>query len=221
MFFVDYNATIEKNKVNLTEEQLAIVNHNHGPALVFAVAGSGKTTAMAHRIERLVRERVFKPERILASTFGTATVKDVKSTLTKWPYCKSVEASTLHSFGLNIIRLAQSIGCKVDIDFERSLEDIDDLDYHILTKSIKQARITKENYVDSLWSLDYKDFLNYVGICKGNLSYANIRSVDLPASALKSQPKQMLMDFLVGISHFMNFLSKSVKSINSLHTMTC
>ena len=45
--------------LNLTEEQAAIVAHDVGPALVFAVAGAGKTTAMVHRIERLVRERVF------------------------------------------------------------------------------------------------------------------------------------------------------------------
>ena len=32
--------------VNLTEEQSAIVNHNHGPALVFAVAGATSVTLL-------------------------------------------------------------------------------------------------------------------------------------------------------------------------------
>lgn len=56
--------------VNLTDEQQAIVAHNEGPALVFAVAGAGKTTALVHRLERLVREKVFDPRKILANTFS-------------------------------------------------------------------------------------------------------------------------------------------------------
>jgi DNA helicase II / ATP-dependent DNA helicase PcrA len=47
----------------LTPQQQAVVGHEDGPALVFAVAGAGKTTAMVHRIERLVRERRFAPKR--------------------------------------------------------------------------------------------------------------------------------------------------------------
>jgi DNA helicase II / ATP-dependent DNA helicase PcrA len=34
-----------------------MVAHDRGPAVVFAVAGAGKTTAMVHRVERLVRGR--------------------------------------------------------------------------------------------------------------------------------------------------------------------
>ncbi|MEZ0373380.1 MAG: UvrD-helicase domain-containing protein, partial [Candidatus Sericytochromatia bacterium] len=50
--------------LELTPEQSAIVAHDLGPALVFAVAGAGKTTAMVHRIERLVSEGIFAPKRI-------------------------------------------------------------------------------------------------------------------------------------------------------------
>jgi DNA helicase II / ATP-dependent DNA helicase PcrA len=49
--------------LQLTPQQQAVVGHEDGPALVFAVAGAGKTTAMVHRIERLVRERRFAPKR--------------------------------------------------------------------------------------------------------------------------------------------------------------
>ncbi|MCB0162060.1 MAG: UvrD-helicase domain-containing protein, partial [Caldilineaceae bacterium] len=54
----------------LTPQQQAIVNHDTGPALVYAVAGAGKTTAMVHRIARLVGDRIFAPERILATSFN-------------------------------------------------------------------------------------------------------------------------------------------------------
>ena len=63
--------------MRLTDQQQIVVNHNDGPALVFAVAGAGKTTAMVHRIERLVREKIFAPEQILATSFGRANVTDL------------------------------------------------------------------------------------------------------------------------------------------------
>jgi DNA helicase II / ATP-dependent DNA helicase PcrA len=35
--------------LTLTDQQQAVVDHPLGPALVFAAAGAGKTTAMVHR----------------------------------------------------------------------------------------------------------------------------------------------------------------------------
>jgi DNA helicase-2/ATP-dependent DNA helicase PcrA len=67
--------------IQLTDEQQQVVNHNHGPALVFAVAGAGKTTAMVHRIARLSRERIFAPQRILATSFSRAAVQDIHKAL--------------------------------------------------------------------------------------------------------------------------------------------
>ncbi|MFQ5421260.1 MAG: UvrD-helicase domain-containing protein, partial [Anaerolineae bacterium] len=96
-----------KLDIPLTEQQQAVVDHNEGPALVFAVAGAGKTTAMVHRIERLVREGVFRPGELLATSFGKATVNDLQTSLARWPHCNGVDTRTLHSLGRDIIRQAQ------------------------------------------------------------------------------------------------------------------
>ncbi len=96
--------------VPLTEQQQAVVNHNHGPALVFAVAGAGKTTAMVHRIERLVRQELFPPRQILATSFARANVGDLKRALQEWPHCHHVDTRTLHSLGRDIIIRAQKRG---------------------------------------------------------------------------------------------------------------
>lgn len=50
--------------LTLTEQQQAVVQYDHGSALVLAVAGVGKTTAMVHRIVRLVRDGVFGSHQI-------------------------------------------------------------------------------------------------------------------------------------------------------------
>jgi DNA helicase-2/ATP-dependent DNA helicase PcrA len=90
--------------VALTEQQRRIVAHNHGPALVYAVAGAGKTTAMVRRVERLVRERVFAPQRILLSSFNRAAVDDLGHALAAWPHCRQVARHTLHALGYKIVR---------------------------------------------------------------------------------------------------------------------
>ena len=101
--------TSEKS-LPLTDQQQRIVAHNHGPALVFAVAGAGKTTAMVHRVERLVRERIFAPQRILLSSFNKMAVDDLGRALQRWSHCQAVARLTLHGLGYKIVRDAAQLG---------------------------------------------------------------------------------------------------------------
>ncbi len=52
----------------LNEQQLEAVMHDHGPALVIAGAGTGKTRVLVYRVARLVEDGV-PPESILLLTF--------------------------------------------------------------------------------------------------------------------------------------------------------
>ncbi|NTV62956.1 MAG: UvrD-helicase domain-containing protein, partial [Oscillochloris sp.] len=96
--------------IQLTDQQQQIVAHDCGPALVFAVAGAGKTTAMVHRVERLVRERVFTPQRILVSSFNKSAVEEIGRALERWPHCRPVARLTLHALGYKIVRHAAQSG---------------------------------------------------------------------------------------------------------------
>lgn len=167
-------------RVQLTEQQQAVVAHNEGPALVFAVAGAGKTTAMVHRIERLVREGVFAPERILATSFGRSNAQDLRQSLNAWPHCAAVRASTLHALGRRIILRAQQVGYGQNL----KLNDTHAAGFNILRLARAAARQENALYKQELESLDEQDFLNYVAACKGNLIYADLESRNLPASAL-------------------------------------
>jgi DNA helicase II / ATP-dependent DNA helicase PcrA len=96
-------------KMELTSEQKAVVAHNHGPAVVIAVAGAGKTTTMTHRIHRLVSEGIFAPQRILACVFGKENQQDLEKALKKWPITRGVHTQTVHSLGFSIIREAKAM----------------------------------------------------------------------------------------------------------------
>ena len=169
--------------IQLTAEQQAIVHHNEGPALVFAVAGSGKTTAMVHRIERLVRERVFAAGAILATSYNKAANTEIESRLQQWPHCAAVEVRTLHALGYRIIQEAQRQG-RLHLGAAGG-RDPEAASRRHLAATLKAAREGKSPFVDALSQLDQADFLDYVGACKGNLQYANLAAAGLPASAHK------------------------------------
>ncbi len=170
--------------LQLTPEQQEVVDHTLGPALVFAVAGAGKTTAMVHRIEKLVREKIFPPGRILATSFGRSNVRDLQEALRTWPHCRPVEVRTLHSLGFNIIRRAQQEGYLSDLAFGDSYEEPGSGDQQLLNLAQGQARKLNLLFVPELDTLDRQDFLNYVGSCKSNLLYADLKAAKLPRAVL-------------------------------------
>ncbi len=179
--------------IPLTPEQQAVVAHDRGPALVFAVAGAGKTTSMVHRIERLVRDGVFPAERILATSFGRENVADLRRALSPWPHCRGVGIRTLHSLGRQVLVWAQEAGylrsLRLDGREESGPEPV------ILNRALALARSGQVPYLRELDGLDRKDFLDYVDSCKGNLAYADLEAAELPAGAHRAsqaQPPEVL-----------------------------
>ena len=168
--------------IDLTDQQRAVVAHNEGPALVFAVAGAGKTTAMVQRIERLVREERFAPSRILATSFGKMNERDLTKLLGDYPHCRAVKVSTLHALGFDIVRQARS---KRLLDPPKRDIALGRLDQHILNLAIREATKRDVPFRRELFGMDRQDFLDYVGSCKANLYYANLGNISLPTSAQK------------------------------------
>lgn len=167
--------------MQLTPQQQAIVNHNYGPALVFAVAGAGKTTAMVHRIARLVREGVFPPDRILATSFNKAANDEMIARLKAHPRGDRVQVKTLHALGYLIVREAHRRGRLPQVRPETVREGVEAQDRQLLYKTLAEARQRRVRYADELNRIDHEDFLGYVGACKGNLHYADLAAAQLPA----------------------------------------
>ena len=55
--------------LKLNSEQKKAIEHKTGPLLIIAGAGTGKTTVITERIKYLIKQKLAKPEEILALTF--------------------------------------------------------------------------------------------------------------------------------------------------------
>ena len=91
----------------LNKSQQKAVLHNHGPLLVLAGAGSGKTRVLTNRIARLVSEKICKPPQILALTFTNKAAMEMRERIGEMVSAKAASAmtvSTFHSLGARILR---------------------------------------------------------------------------------------------------------------------
>jgi superfamily I DNA/RNA helicase len=90
----------------LNPEQAAAVQHNEGPLLILAGAGSGKTTVLVARAGRLVAEGVCRPDELTVLTFTNKSARELKHRVQHrlGRVAKKIWAGTFHSFGLQIVK---------------------------------------------------------------------------------------------------------------------
>ncbi|MBF2053967.1 MAG: ATP-dependent helicase [Candidatus Sericytochromatia bacterium] len=141
------------------------MSHVQGPALVFAVAGAGKTTAMVHRIAHLVQQGHFAASRILATSFSRATVSDLQRALQAWPACDAVHVMTLHAVGRQVLQRAEALGLRQGWRFGAENAGTENRLLKQVLGQARQAGIQVPN------PFDEQDFLTYISICKGNFQY--------------------------------------------------
>jgi DNA helicase II / ATP-dependent DNA helicase PcrA len=88
------------------DHQRKAIEHVHGPMLVVAGAGTGKTSVLTHRIERLIREGHSRSDQILALTYTVNTADEMRNRVRKLLGGKSVHCATFHDYCLDLLKRA-------------------------------------------------------------------------------------------------------------------
>ena len=137
----------------LNNAQQEAVNFLHGPCLVLAGAGSGKTRVITHKIARLIQAGV-EPERIVAITFTNKAAVEMreraKSLIGR--SSKGVLICTFHAMGVRMLRQdGESVGLKPQF----SILDTDDV-----TSILKDAGGTTDVKLARQWQWKISSWKN-------------------------------------------------------------
>jgi ATP-dependent DNA helicase UvrD/PcrA len=92
--------------MDLTSQQRAAIEHDKGPLLIIAGAGTGKTLVITQQIAHLILTRKARPEEILALTFTEKAAHEMEERVdTLVPIgAFGYHISTFHSFGERVLR---------------------------------------------------------------------------------------------------------------------
>lgn len=95
-----------KLSAQLNENQQKAIDHIHGPLLIVAGAGTGKTFTLVEKIKYLIKNNLAKPEEILCLTFTEKSAFEMEERVDKaMPYGYfQMWISTFHSFADDILR---------------------------------------------------------------------------------------------------------------------
>ncbi|MFN3956954.1 MAG: ATP-dependent helicase [Tepidimonas ignava] len=109
----------------LNPAQLEAVHHLHGPSLVLAGAGSGKTRVITHKIARLIQAGL-APERIAAITFTNKAAAEMRERARSLVgrAAHNVLLCTFHALGVRILR---EDGAALGLKPQFSILDSDDV----------------------------------------------------------------------------------------------
>src|SRR5580704_17813912 len=93
------------------ERQRQAIEHVHGPLLVVAGAGTGKTSVLTYRVARLVEEGHAQPQEILALTYTVNAAKEMQERLRRLLEGQTVKATTVkamtfHDYCLKLLKAA-------------------------------------------------------------------------------------------------------------------
>ncbi len=85
------------------DRQREAIEHIHGPMLVIAGAGTGKTSVLIHRIARLVKEGHAKPDQILALTYTVAAAAEMRDRVRSL-LGQPIHSTTFHDYCLDLLK---------------------------------------------------------------------------------------------------------------------
>ena len=118
---------------DLNTQQLKAVQTVNKPVLVFAGAGSGKTRVLTYKVWHLIKEKLFKPQNILALTFTNKAASEMKNRIQESISSSGVNVGTFHSIGARMMRAHISL---LDENFNSNFTIYDTVDQKSVIKEV-------------------------------------------------------------------------------------
>ncbi len=115
----------------LNQAQEKAVKYNDGPLLIVAGAGTGKTTVLSEKIAYLIREKIAKPEEILAVTFtekATAEMEERIGNLVQFG-TYDLTVSTFHALAQTILE-----ACGLDMGLPNNFKVLNEVETWLLVR---------------------------------------------------------------------------------------
>lgn len=187
----------------LNLEQIEAVNHNYGPLLILAGAGSGKTTVLVSRTGRLIDENVSHAGKICVLTFTNKAARELKHRVQDkvGTLAKGLVAGTFHSFGLQLLRknyhylgLSPNFGVLDQSDSQSIIKE--------LIKEVKNS--TKEKF-------DADKLLNLINILRAGKKIPPGHLDEYHELAEVLAPKYEKKLLLYGVTDFEGLLLEPIK----------
>lgn len=169
----------KETRVKLTDEQQNIVRHHQGAAIVYAVAGAGKSTTMAYRVKHLVQHHHISPKRILVCSFSRETVNDMRQKMEDLGVT-GVQCQTFNALGRKIVQQAINYGHWQAFD-ESQIEHRGSM--LAMRALVEMSRRNGKNF--AALDVNQDDLQTFISICKGNLRYADLAQAQLPTAAMR------------------------------------
>ncbi|MGA8200548.1 MAG: ATP-dependent DNA helicase [Candidatus Sulfotelmatobacter sp.] len=88
------------------DRQREAIDHVHGPMLVVAGAGTGKTSVLIHRVARLVQQGNARPEEVLALTYTVAAAGEMRDRVSAL-LGRKIHSATFHDYCNALLKRAK------------------------------------------------------------------------------------------------------------------
>lgn len=165
----------------LTWEQRNVVCHVAGHALVKAVPGSGKTTTLVKRVERLIRTGE-EPSLILILTYNKSAAASFSEKLKLALNSEAIpEVRTFHGLALKIIKLAE----RKRLIKPKALLTPDNYRYDSLVKQAYRVGFSNDSgYIDKN---EIEEFETFVSQCRASAVTPDDAATDPTFSEIKPE----------------------------------
>jgi DNA helicase-2/ATP-dependent DNA helicase PcrA len=139
------------------DRQREAIEHVHGPMLVIAGAGTGKTSVLIHRVAQLIQKGHAQPEEVLALTYTVAAAGEMRDRVSGL-LGREIHSLTFHDYCLDLLKRA-----------ERDFGVLDEKDLWIyLRKRIRELHL--EHYVRAANTGQFlNDLLSFLSRCHDEL----------------------------------------------------